>query len=234
MLRQHVQLPLTIASVALMLGLVSARALETFVPQQPNLPMSVCETLTAERLKFGPTITSAEQYSQILNRTAWKHRGEGFGLSTKKNGNNCPSPGPETGVPVACDVLHRQQDNLIWDVLGASDVGGPGSVQCGPSLGPMTDSSRPWARPSNPGDDPKPPVDPPLPSCSLCQAELATAQQAVSSLNETLRVRDAELAATRRSLDDANEKLKHIPTSCEVDCNWLGRRLNLCGSCRLK
>jgi hypothetical protein len=232
MLRQRVQLPLTVAFVALMLGLVSARVLETFAPQHPNLPMDVCETLTAERLKFGPIITSAEQYTQILNRTAWKHRGQGFGLSTKKNGNNCPSPGPETGVPIACDILHRQQDNLLFDVLAASDVGGPGNVQCGPSIGPMTDGSRPWARPSNPGDEPLPPKpDPPQPPCSLCQAELATAQSAVASLNETMRVKDAELSAVRKALEDEKNKPK---PGCVVECSWLGRRLALCGSCKVQ
>jgi hypothetical protein len=126
--------------------------------QQPRLPAAVCAILNEERAKFGGTVSDPAQLTDILNRTAYRANGNSvdgdWGLSTKKGGNRCPSPGSTTNTDIACDILHRRSDNLIWDVLVSA--GEHSSPTCGEALGPMGDGSRPWVRASvPPGQEPK-------------------------------------------------------------------------------
>jgi hypothetical protein len=132
----------------------SARGAEAV--QTPDLPGFVCQILKEERSKFS-RINDPADLSTILNKTAYRANGNkvdgDWGLSTKKGGNRCPSPGSETNTDIACDILHRRSDNLIWDVLGSAGVGEKSEPNCGGALGPMGDGSRPWVRASVPADE---------------------------------------------------------------------------------
>ena len=82
---------------------------------EPVMPESLIDSLRAERAKYGATLTK-EQQGQLLNAVAWKHRADGWGLSTKRSGNNVPSP---QGVPIAYDILHHQPTDTLWDAATA-------------------------------------------------------------------------------------------------------------------
>ena len=49
-----------------------------------------------------PTPMSPAQLAELLDRTAWIHRAEGWGLLRKDTGNRCPL---SNGVPISCDFL---------------------------------------------------------------------------------------------------------------------------------
>lgn len=110
----------------------------------PPLPSEVCATLNAERAKFPDIITSLSQLGEILIRTAWAHRADTWGLSRKSSGNRV-----DTAVgPIAVDILHRQSDNMMFDVIHAAGVGYESDIQCGRSIGPQNDlEDRPWVAP---------------------------------------------------------------------------------------
>jgi len=125
----------------------------------PSLPGNVCKTLTddfdAVKKRNGGSVPDSE-LGALLNRVAWTHRGESFGLSRKTGGHNVESPVGR----IASDILHRQSDNLIWDVI--VDAGAPSArVNCGGALGPMGDPNRPWVAPVDAGGPPPPPPPPP-------------------------------------------------------------------------
>jgi hypothetical protein len=140
-------------------GEVAAGEFREAKVQTPGLPGFVCQILKEERAKFS-RINDPADLSDILNRTAYRANGnkvEGdWGLSTKRGGNRCPSPGSDTNTDIACDILHRRSDNIIWDVLGSAGVGEKSEPNCGEALGPMGDGSRPWVSASvPPGQEPK-------------------------------------------------------------------------------
>jgi hypothetical protein len=127
--------------------LVLTCALSILVPaaaaSQP-LPADVCATLHAVR--GGGAITSNAQLGEMLNRIAWTHRAQGFGVNRKSGGNNCPSP---AGL-IACDILQRQSDGAAWDVFGSAGPGEPTTPSCGGAIAPITDPARPWVAPVEP------------------------------------------------------------------------------------
>jgi hypothetical protein len=57
---------------------------------------------------------SGAQRGELLNRVAWEHRSEGWGLLRKPSGNRCPAP---QGVEVACDILVYSPTPWHFDVL---------------------------------------------------------------------------------------------------------------------
>lgn len=75
---------------------------------------------TLERLRPEyPTPMSPAQLGEYLNRVAWEHRADGWGLLRKTAGNRCPAP---QGVEVACDILIHAPSIRHFDVL--MDAGG--------------------------------------------------------------------------------------------------------------
>jgi len=61
---------------------------------------------------------SPAQLADLLNRVAWEHRAEGWGLLRKDTGNKCPAP---QNVFVSCDFLFHLPTLQGFDVLVASD-----------------------------------------------------------------------------------------------------------------
>jgi hypothetical protein len=97
---------------------------------------SLLPTLERIRPEY-PTPMSPAQHGEYLNRVAWEHRAEGWGLLRKTAGNRCPAP---HGVEVACDILIHAPSIRHFDVL--IDAGGastPGWLDAGPCvLGPSS------------------------------------------------------------------------------------------------
>jgi hypothetical protein len=186
------------------------------VAQQP-LPEAVCASVHAERAKFG-AITDKAQLSEILNRVAWAHRADGWGLSTKTGGNRCPSPGTETGTEIACDILAHRSDGRLHDVLGSADVGAPSTARC-PASTPKPPANRPWAPPSKPASAPEPtdPTDPdPEPDPEPAHADLAEAiarvEAAQAAQAAQLNLVLAAIAAipAHQLPEDVGERLKEL------------------------
>lgn len=73
--------------------------------------------IQAERAKYGPTMTSAEQ-AQLLNAVAG--RNPGWGMFQKGDGNSCPLG----AVSVSCDILLHSPSLSYFDVLGQADPNG--------------------------------------------------------------------------------------------------------------
>src|SRR3954452_4732673 len=78
---------------------------------------SLLPTLQQLRPEY-PTPMSKPQIGELLNRVAWLHRSEGWGVLRKETGNNCPHP---SGVLISCDILMYQPTGEIFDVLADSD-----------------------------------------------------------------------------------------------------------------
>ena len=74
---------------------------------------SLLPTLQQVRAEF-PADWSHEQRGEYLNKVAWVHRAEGWGLLHKPGGNRCPTP---QGVDVSCDYLVYRPTLQGFDVL---------------------------------------------------------------------------------------------------------------------
>jgi VCBS repeat protein len=75
-------------------------------------------TLQAFRGQY-PTPMSPAQLAEYINKVAWQHRAEGWGLLRKDSGSRCPLP---NGVPISCDFLFHLPSRTGFDVLIASDT----------------------------------------------------------------------------------------------------------------
>ena len=70
---------------------------------------------TVQRIRATyPAVMSEAQKAELLNRVAWEHRSEGWGLLKKTGGSRCPAP---QGVDVACDILVYAPTAWHFDVL---------------------------------------------------------------------------------------------------------------------
>jgi hypothetical protein len=82
-----------------------------------------------------PTPMSPSQLAEMLNRVAWDHRAEGWGLLRKTAGNRCPAP---QGVDVACDILVYAPTAWHFDVIidagGASTPAWTDKGPCDPTV----------------------------------------------------------------------------------------------------
>jgi hypothetical protein len=170
------------------------------------LPAGVCTTIN--QVRGTAPITSADQFGAMMNRIAWAHRDQGIGLSRKNAGSNCPSP----AGPIACDILQRKSDNAMWDIFGSAGPNEPTTPNCGDSIGPSTDLSRPWTAAVDPGDTP-PPAPPTTPPPTVDASTTALLQEQIDEL-KALR---AALAITNAKLDtqaaltvDTNAKLEQL------------------------
>ncbi|MGH9312283.1 MAG: hypothetical protein ACRD1S_03695 [Vicinamibacterales bacterium] len=108
-------------SIALLLSLWAAPAFA----QTSLLP-----TLVRIRSEYPTPWSSLAQIGEYLNRVAWEHRAEGWGLLRKTGGTRCPAP---QGVEIACDILIHQPTQLHFDVLiDSTGVGTPTWREVGP------------------------------------------------------------------------------------------------------
>jgi hypothetical protein len=82
---------------------------------------SLLPTLERIRPEYPNPWTSPAQVGEYLNRVAWEHRAEGWGLLRKTGGTRCPAP---QGVEVACDILIHQPTQQHFDVLIDGSVTG--------------------------------------------------------------------------------------------------------------
>lgn len=115
-------------------------------------PASLLSAIQTERAKYGNSVTLA-QLGTLLNTVAWNNRDAGWGLSRKTGGNKCPSPVGD----IACDVLHHQPTNTLYDVfVGATNNGPGGETIPGPAdptwsnIGPPQSADRVWVAPVQP------------------------------------------------------------------------------------
>lgn len=102
-----------------------------------------------------PTPMSQAQITELLNRLAWLHRNEGWGLLKKPDGNNCPSPW-STPERISCDHLMHLPSLTHWDILKDQEGEGTPVWQ---DKGPM-DRAR-YLSPVEPGTAPPPNTPPP-------------------------------------------------------------------------
>jgi hypothetical protein len=149
-------------------------------------PASLLDTVRAVRARVDGQPTNP-QLAAMLNEIAWLHRAEGWGLSKKPGGHNCPTP-PPAAVLIACDILHHKPTNLLYDVFGSVEAGA--TPQWG-SVGPPLTPDREWLAPIAPsGTEPEPP--PPTDDLKLVVAVL---QARVLALEETVRRVDDTLVS---------------------------------------
>jgi hypothetical protein len=112
-------------AVVLVMSLVSAPALA--LAQTSLLP-----TLQRIRPEYPRPWASTAQIGEFLNRVAWEHRAEGWGLLRKTGGTRCPAP-HGGGIEISCDVLIHQPTQLHFDVLiDGTGVGDPTWREIGP------------------------------------------------------------------------------------------------------
>ena len=113
-------------------------------PPTGGQPASLLADVQAERAKYGPA-PSDEELGRMLNAIAWKNRQSGWGLSRKTFGERCPSPVGE----IACDILHHQPTNLLFDVFVAAGSGGS-ATPAWQNVPYHNNSNRPWVAPVQP------------------------------------------------------------------------------------
>lgn len=111
-------------------------------PPSGEEPASLLLDVQVERAKYGALMTPGET-GQLLITVAWNNRAVGWGLSGKDFGTFCPSP----AGPIACDILHHQPTNILYDVFTDSgNTNGPIWNNAGPPPG----TNRPWVAPVQP------------------------------------------------------------------------------------
>jgi hypothetical protein len=125
------------------------------------MPESLLADLQAERAKYPAHLTSRSQAADILNAVAWKHRGDGWGLSSKPHGNNVFSTSHQ--APIAYDILHHKPTDTLWDV--ATGEWENMTVQWAHQPIHHNDPARPWLAPVQPfinNEQPPKPEQPPV------------------------------------------------------------------------
>jgi hypothetical protein len=86
--------------------------------------MSVLETMVRLRKEYpawdenDPKPLSHLQLGELLNRVAWAHRSEGWGLHKKTHGHRCMTP---AGTEVSCDLLVHGPTQQVYDMLIDAD-----------------------------------------------------------------------------------------------------------------
>lgn len=175
-----------------------------------RLPETVFATLQAVCAAYPyAVVQTAADLGAILNRVAWTHRADGWGLSRKDFGTCVPSP---VGL-IAEDVLHHQPSNFHWDVLAGAGVGQPLKPIQTDAIGPMTDPRRPWVAPVDPGGDitkPTPPVD--VHACRFAATDLTAVLAGQAALAAQLEGVRQELVLLSRDLHAlfAAQNLTHL------------------------
>jgi hypothetical protein len=102
-----------------------------FNPGQPCARLATpFLTLQACRNDY-PASMSAAQVGELLNKVAWEHRSDGWGVLGKSGGNNCPSP---QGVPISTDYLVRPTGGGHYEGYDVLSNAGSSSFGPGPSV----------------------------------------------------------------------------------------------------
>lgn len=86
------------------------------VPALAFAQTSLLPTLQRIRPEYPTPWANAAQVGEFLNRVAWEHRAEGWGLLRKTGGTRCPAP-HGGGIEISCDILIHQPSQLHFDVL---------------------------------------------------------------------------------------------------------------------
>lgn len=125
-----------------------------------------------------PTPMSPAQLGELVNRLAWLHRSEGWGLLKKPEGNHCPL----AGQWIACDILTHAPSGTHWDVL--SDQEDAATPTFNPK-GPI-ESSRILAPVDPGGTNPPPPPTPAPPQVDEVLARLRESRAEDSAQQERI------------------------------------------------
>jgi hypothetical protein len=198
--------------------------------QQP----AVFQTLQRLRAEY-PAHMEPAQLAELLNRTAYEHRDEGWKLLKKGSGNSCPlKPG---NVFISCDILIGGPGNPPhhFDVLVASDeVALPSWQDVGPcELGPTSGCSLANAidpiRPTNtPAPIPTPPQPSPVVDLAPILARLDALNAVTMRLRSDLQFLAAAFAAESQELRRIIADIQSKPVPCSAlppytGKNWAGR-----------
>lgn len=99
---------------------VMAVAWPLSVGAQDGTPAGATSLLpTVQRLRAAyPAKLSPAQVGELLNRIAWEHRADGWGLLKKTGGTMCPVP---QGGHASCDVLIHAPSVKHFDVLADAE-----------------------------------------------------------------------------------------------------------------
>jgi len=126
--------------------------------------MTPLQTLTAMRAAYGTPMTRAQR-GELLNRVAWTHRAEGWGLLKKPSGANAPQP--QTGIEISSDILTKIEagELVLYDCFIDSE--GKATPAWGRKKN-LQDVSR-WTAPVDangtlPPHPPEPPQPPTMPA----------------------------------------------------------------------
>jgi hypothetical protein len=175
---------------------------------EPTMPDSLLPDLQAERAKYPERLQDPEDAADILNAVAWKHRGDGWGLSAKPSGNNVFSEAH--GKLIAYDILHHKPTNTLWDVAtGEWEVM---QVQWAHQPIHHNDPNRPWLAPVEPVGEPVPvpvptpeptPTPAPVPPVDLTPMleKLADIEGDITALYEVLTTVVEAITAVHTRLD---------------------------------
>jgi hypothetical protein len=93
------------------------------VPELAVAQTSLLPTMQRIRPEYPSPWASLAQVGEFLNRVAWEHRAEGWGLLRKTGGTRCPAP-HGGGIEISCDILIHQPTQLHFDVLVDGSVTG--------------------------------------------------------------------------------------------------------------
>lgn len=136
--------------------------------ETPTMPDSLLADLEAERAKYPARLVGSVDAAAILNAVAWKHRGDGWGLSAKPSGNHVWSIGHQEWV--AYDILHHKPTDTLWDVAtGEWENFIPQWSQAEHHHNP----ERPWLAPVKPLSD----VPAPTPTIPVPEVPMLIAQR---------------------------------------------------------
>lgn len=168
------------------------RALLVFVLLLLTLPARAQTSLlpTVERLRaeYPPKMTPA-QVGKLLNRVAWEHRAEGWGLLKKTGGTRCPAP---QGGDISCDILIHAPSVRHFDALADTEnVATPVWRDVGPCvLGPSSGCAMAnYLAPVQPAGEPVPvPVPTPAPAPPVDLGPLYAQVKALTQTVEALRM----------------------------------------------
>lgn len=215
---------------------VTARAQDG---QSPNI-LATVQRLRAEY----PTPMSPAQVGELLNRIAWEHRAEGWGLLRKTGGTMCPVP---QGGHASCDILIHGPSVRHFDVLAdAESVATPVWRDVGPCvLGPSSGCAMAnFLAPVQPAGQPEPVPPQPVPDPNI--SRLFEQMKALTQTVEALRVwADERFAAQHMQQQALGAELSTVARRVDLlearpvlsQCFARGRVLGLIGvdiECRLE
>ena len=126
---------------------------DSIQPEEPvSSPDSIFDTVKRFRAKYTAPLSNAEM-GELVNRIAWEHRADGWGLAKKNQGAHTLQP--HTGIHISRDLLIHQATGETYDVL--RDVEGDAE----PTWNHIETGIMEWVAPV--GDPLAEPAPPPVP-----------------------------------------------------------------------